>query len=107
MDYCSNYNNEDHLKHKIKKVHMFKKFFFKNFIIGLILMIIICLIVWMMKNGLWTKAEAMYDITAYDCKRIFLTLMGIWKLFLVQFALVPFISLAMIEGHLKKHLNKD
>lgn len=107
MDYCTNYNNEDHLKKHIKKVHITKKFFLKNFIIGLILMLIICVIAMIMKDGLWTRMENWWDLTAYDCRRLYYMLMGIWKLFLVQFALVPFISLAMIEGHLKNHLKKD
>lgn len=106
MDYCTGHNNEEHLKHHLKKVHITKKFFLKNFLIGLILMIILCVLAMIMKDSLWNWGETTFNLTAYDFRRIFVVLMSVWKLFLIQFALVPFLSLAMIEGHLKKHLNE-
>ena len=102
MDYCSEINKDSHIHHMIKKANVKKHFFLKNFIIGFILSIIVCILAMIFKDKLLSLGENMYNLSAYDCRRIFVSAMWIWKLFLIQFALVPFISLAMIEGRLKK-----
>lgn len=102
MDYCSEINKNGHIHHLIKKANMKKKFFLKNFIIGLILLVLVCIIMMIFKDKMLSLGENMYNLSTYDCRRIYVGLKGIWFLFLVQFALVPFISCAMLEGCLRK-----
>ena len=102
MDYCSDMGNEKHLRHILKKVNVKKHFYLRNFIIGFLLSMLFCIIGMLFRDSIMELAENMYELSAYDCKRIFVSMMWIWKLFFIQFALVPFISLSMIEGRLKK-----
>ena len=102
MDYCSDINRNDPTRDILRKIGVKKKFFFKNFMIGLILEILLCTLAFIFQDGLISIAVSVYNLPAYDCRRIFISSMWIWLLFLVQFALVPYISATMIESHLQK-----
>ena len=102
MDYCSEINKNGHIHHLIKKANLKKKFYLRNFIIGFILAVAVCIMVMMFKDRLLMLAENMYNLSAYDVRKIYVAAKWLWMLFLIQFALVPFISLSLLEGHLKK-----
>ena len=104
MDYCSEVNKNGHIHHLIKKISLKKKFFLRNFIIGFILAIVVCILAMMFKERLMMLAENMYNLTAYDVRRLYVAAKWLWMLFLIQFALVPFISLSLLEVHLNKEL---
>ena len=102
MDYCSGNGNEKHLHHILKKMNIKKRFYLRNFIIGFSLSILFCIIGMVFSDAIMELAENFYELSTYDCRRIFVSMMWIWKLFFIQFALVPFISLAMLEGRIRK-----
>ena len=104
MDYCSEVNKNGHIHHLIKKTNLKKKFFLRNFVIGFILTIVVCVLAMMFKDWLIMFAENMYNLTAYDARRLYVAAKLVWMLFLIQFALVPFMSLSLLEWHLKKEL---
>ncbi len=106
MDCCTDFNSEDHKKHHLhhhlKKVQHAKIFFLKSFIISLILFILSCILVLCCYDCFAKMAETIYRLSYKDFTRIFVILMGFWKILIIQFTLIPFIVMAMIEGHVKK-----
>jgi len=104
MDYCAEHNKEEHARHCLKKVKGMKIFFLKSFVISIILLIISCTIVMLGYNRITVLAEKLYGVAPHDYSLIFGIVVGMWKVLIVQFTLVPFIALAMIEHHLRgKH----
>lgn len=91
------------MEHHLEKIRNKKKFFFKSFIISLILVILCCVIGWFTFNFFAGMAENMYGVDADDYAKGYILMMGIWKILIVQFTLVPAIAMWMLEKHLKKH----
>ena len=102
MDYCSEVNKNGYIHHLIKKTHLKKNFYLRNFIIGLVLSVAVCILSMIFREKLMEMAENVYNISAYDIRRLYIAMKWLWMLFLIQFALVPFITLSMLEGHLRK-----
>lgn len=93
--------------HHFEKIKHKKHFFIKSFIISLVILILSCLIATWMYPHLQEMAANWYGVDADDYGKIFMTVFGIWKILIIQFTLIPAIAMAMIEGHIKKHIAKN
>lgn len=94
------------MEHHLEKIIHKKHFFIKSFIVSVIILIIACLIALAGYDFLVDMAQKMYGVDRDDYGKIFLTVMGLWKILIIQFTLVPAIVMAMVEKHVKKRIDE-
>lgn len=89
-----------HGKHKVK--HM-KHFFVKSFWISFILLVIVGLLSVLTFDVQSSMAERFYGIDSEDYAKIMCLIMGMWKVLIIQFTLIPAIVSTLIVKHMDKH----
>ncbi len=95
------------MHHVLKKVHYKKWFFVKSFIVSIVTMILVCLLSALFYDNMSAMAERISGISPDDYSEVFTLVMGIWKILIIQFTLIPAIAMCMIEKHIKTHENCD
>ncbi len=93
-----------HGKHKAK--HMMH-FFLKSFLISLVLIIIACICNAFTFGWQSAFAENLYGLDADEYAGVLMIVMGIWKILIVQFTLVPAIAAFFVAKHIEKHADDD
>lgn len=93
-------------QHHLEKIKHKKHFFVKSFVVSLVLLIILCLIATLCFDYMAQMAERLYGLEADDYAKIFVNAFAIWKILIIQFALVPAIVMHMIEKHVKEKIKK-
>lgn|GEM_PF-1420318 len=100
---CSMENKEFHLM----KIKFMKKFFLKSFLVGLLVLILGYVFASLLFHSYAVMLASMYGLSKTDYAFIFVLLFGIWKILIIQFALVPYIVMVLIEKHIKEyHMHK-
>ena len=89
-----------HGKHKAKYM---KHFFVKSFLISLVSLILVCICSAFTFDWQAALAERLYGMDSDDYAQILALTMGIWKILIVQFTLVPAIAAFFITKHIEKH----
>ena len=89
-----------HGKHKAKYM---KHFFVKSFLISLVLLILVCICSAFTFDWQAAPAARPYGMDSDDYAQILALTMGIWKILIVQFTLVPAIAAFFIAKHIEKH----
>jgi len=92
-------NKEFHLM----KIKCMKKFFLKSFLVSLVVLILSYVLASLLYNNYALMIASMYGLVTTDYAFIFVLLFGIWKILIIQFTLVPYIVMVLIEKHIKEH----
>jgi hypothetical protein len=85
----------------LMKIHFKKKFFLKNFVIGFVILLIASMISMMSYDCCAAMCERMFGIDPSLYAFSYVLIFGMWKVLLVQFALVPFLAVMFMEKHIK------
>ncbi len=85
-----------------KKIKGMKNFFVKSFWISILLLIILCICAALTFEFQASMAERIYGIDIDDYAQILVTGLTIWKVLIVQFALVPALAMWCISKHIKE-----
>lgn len=95
------------MEHHLRKIHNKKLFFLKSFIVSVILLIIVHVIGVVGFDFFSGLVDKYYSVDPDDYAQILVLSCCIWKLFIIQFTLVPTIAFAMLEKHIRKEENID
>ncbi len=93
---------KDEKEKMLAKIQLKKCFFLKNFVIGLVVMVIVFFIGMLNYDGSMEMCYRMFGINRHFYAFIYVLMFGVWKILLIQFALVPFLSALFMEKHLQK-----
>lgn len=89
-----------HGKHKVKCM---KQFFVKSFWVSILLVILMGILASLTFDFGSSMAERFYGLDPEDYAKILCYVMGIWKILIIQFTLVPAIVTCMIAKHIEKN----
>lgn len=82
---------------------LIKKVLFKSFIYGFILLLISSLLYMFMPETMYNIVKAYYPISQISLMKIVIIALGMWKIILIQFFLLPAIALhCTLKGCCKK-----
>ncbi len=95
------------MKRDLDNVILAKQFFIKCFWISLAILFIVWLFGTLAFNLLANMNETIYGLETDDFAIVFLMGIGIWKLFIIQFTLVPYLATLCIEKYMQKHDKKQ
>ena len=88
----------EHSAEHCMKILKFKKIFFlKSFVISFLLYLISVIILVTGHEPIAQMVENVYGLSAQHFMKTAVILMGFWKILIIQFTLVPFIVLALME----------
>lgn len=85
-----------------KRIMGKKKFFVKSFWISILLLILLCILSALTFDFQASLAERFYGLDADDYAQILVMGLTIWKVLIVQFALVPALAMWCIAKHTEK-----
>ena len=71
------------MEHHLEKARHKKIFFFKSFIVSLIVLVIICVVATLLFNWMANVNYYFYGINADDYAKVFTIVMGIWKILII------------------------
>lgn len=83
----------------LKKLNFKKKFFWKYFIISLLLMLLACFITKFCGNLLYNMTAHFFNITRNEYDLCVVHCMSLWKILIFQFALAPALALCWLKKH--------
>ena len=84
-------------KERLEKLEFMQHFFVKSFIISFILLILSTILCMAMHDFQMIYVEKYFDLDAENFNKIVVLLLGIWKLLIVQFTLVPALVVLFIR----------
>lgn len=92
-----------HMQHELYKVKHMKHFFVKSFWVSFLLLVVFGLLAVLTFDFQISLAERFYGLDSDDYAKIMCTVMGIWKVLIIQFTLVPAIVSCFIVKHIEKY----
>ena len=95
------------MKKDLDKVILAKQFFIKCFWISLAILFIVWLFGTLVFNLLANFNETVYGLETDDFAMVFAIGIFIWKVFIIQFALVPYLVTLCIEKYMQKQDKKS
>jgi len=87
---------------KVKKIKCKKMFFLKAFIISLILLVASAFICIAFHEPIMGMVTKLYGIEPHYYSLMVGLLLGMWKILIIQFTLVPFLVLLCVQKHIEK-----
>ena len=89
----------------LKRINLKKRFFWKYFIVSLLLMIIACLMTKLFGHHMYNMTSHFFNPTKQEYDMGVAGSMLLWKLFIIQFTLAPAIALCWLSHH-KEYKNE-
>ncbi|GBF23528.1 hypothetical protein tpqmel_0932 [Candidatus Gastranaerophilus sp. (ex Termes propinquus)] len=86
---------------KLKMIEGKKKFFLTSFLTSFIFYLLSAALVLPFRETFASMAETVWGLDSEQWTLAFVLLMGLWKILIIQFTLVPFIALFAAEKYLK------
>ena len=90
----------------LAKIQLAKQFFLKSLLINLAIILVVWILGTLMFNFFMDINLHLYNLEDDDYATAFVIVMSIWKLLIIQFALVPFLATMWLEKHIKKQSKK-
>lgn len=91
-------------KEKIAQIEHFKDFFVRSFFISFVMLLastLICVLYYDCQSQLVLK---FFDIESDDYGKILVSLLGLWKILIIQFTLIPAFALWLMGKSAKKEV---
>lgn len=82
---------------KIEKIRLMQKFFLKSFIISFILLIISTIMCMYMQGYQLAFINKYFPMDVSDYNYLVVLLLGLWKILIIQFTLIPAIVMWMMK----------
>ena len=92
------------MEQHLTRIRHAKQFFIKCFFISLVIMVLVWILGTMMFNILANMNFSLYGLEPDDYAIVFVIGMCVWKLFIIQFTLVPFLATKALEKHIQKQM---
>ena len=90
---------------KLEKIKGMKKYFFISFLVSFVILLLSSLICVIYHDNQIMIMEKFFGLDAEDYSYMVVLLLGLWKLLIIQFTLIPALALWIIEKnccHCKK-----
>ncbi|MFI3300918.1 MAG: hypothetical protein R3Y28_05800 [Candidatus Gastranaerophilales bacterium] len=91
----------------LEKLKKKKKFFVLAFLVSAILMIFAHMVYLCCGDNLLNFFSTIFDMNVKELNFITIASMGLWKILIVQFTLVPAIVLCLMKKSVEKKIEKD
>lgn len=85
---------------KVEKLQCTRKFFVTGFFISFVLLMFSTLMCMIFHDNQVQMLEKFFGLDSETCSEIVVFLLGLWKVFIIQFTLIPAITLWVIEKNI-------
>ena len=97
---CHKFRNKKMNKEeKLEKLNHMKNYFFTSFWISFVLLLIASMMCMVFSDFYAGIASKFFNMEADDYSKVVLLLLGLWKILIIQFTLIPGIALCIISKY--------